>query len=69
MHVNSIRLTRRKFLQKGVTFGIGALGFNAVSRLAVAASRDRVVVFQGVGLDSLHPYAYSGAASAASGST
>ena len=28
--------------------------------MAGAASRNRVVVFQGVGLDSLHPYAYSG---------
>ena len=60
MHVNSTRLTRRQFLQKGSAFAIGAMGFTTASRLGLAASRDRVVVFQGVGLDSLHPYAYSG---------
>ena len=60
MHVNYTRLTRRQFLQTGATLGIGALGATAVSKFALAASRDRVVVFQGVGLDSLHPYAYSG---------
>jgi peptide/nickel transport system substrate-binding protein len=27
---------------------------------ALAASKERVVIYQGVGLDSLHPYAYSG---------
>ncbi len=32
-----------------------ALGANAL-----AASKERVVIYQGVGLDSLHPYGYSG---------
>ena len=27
---------------------------------AWAASRDRIVIYQGVSLDSLHPYGYSG---------
>jgi hypothetical protein len=32
----------------------------AFLRKGWAASKERVVIFQGVGLDSLHPYAYSG---------
>jgi len=51
-------IDRREFLQRlGVGLAACALPLPAK---ASAASRDRVVVFQGVGLDSLHPYAYSG---------
>src|SRR5262245_1242591 len=50
-------MNRRQFLKRGAAFGLGAA---IAPSLARAASRDRVVVFQGVGIDSLHPYAYSG---------
>ncbi|HWP60912.1 MAG TPA: ABC transporter substrate-binding protein [Candidatus Acidoferrales bacterium] len=53
-------MDRRQFLRRGAALGLGAVVGASVARVARAASRDRVVVFQGVGLDSLHPYAYSG---------
>jgi peptide/nickel transport system substrate-binding protein len=39
---------------------MGGLLVPYFGRIGWAASQDRVVVYQGVGLDSLHPYAYSG---------
>jgi len=61
MAVSNPRLTRRQFLKTSAAAATLA-GWNlaATNRFAAAASRERVVVFQGVGLDSLHPYAYSG---------
>jgi peptide/nickel transport system substrate-binding protein len=52
-------LGRRRFI-KSSAFGLGALLASSRTRWGWAASKDRVVVYQGVGLDSLHPYAYSG---------
>ena len=40
--------------------GLGALIAPTLGRTAHAASKDRVVIYQGVSLDSLHPYGYSG---------
>ena len=59
MHSNSIDITRRSFLLKSAAVSIGVMNLTA-PRAGIAASRDRIIVFQGVGLDSLHPYAYSG---------
>jgi peptide/nickel transport system substrate-binding protein len=52
--------TRRQFLKAATAAGVTSWSLAATKRLASAASRERVVIFQGVGLDSLHPYAYSG---------
>jgi peptide/nickel transport system substrate-binding protein len=60
MRANDTKIGRREFLKDSVAFGLGGLTFATSARIALAASKDRVVVFQGVGLDSLHPYAYSG---------
>ncbi len=59
--MRSIRSTisRRAFL-KTAAAGIGSLSVSGYTSSVQAASRNRVIVFQGVGLDSLHPYAYSG---------
>src|SRR5215217_8245845 len=54
------RLNRRQFLQRGVVLGAGAWLAPPLVQRAAAASKDRMVVYQGVGLDSLHPYGYSG---------
>ena len=54
------KMNRRKFLKTGAALSLVGLTTATHPRRAFAASRDRVVVFQGVGLDSLHPYAYSG---------
>src|SRR5215470_12238058 len=51
---------RRTFLKQGATLIAGALVGPSFARTARAASKDRVVIFQGVGLDSLNPYGYSG---------
>ena len=53
-------LSRRRFLQQGASLGLGALIAPAIGGTAVAASKDRAVIYQGVSLDSLHPYGYSG---------
>src|SRR5262249_60775530 len=53
-------IDRRQFLKRGATLGMGTLILPAFLRKGWAASKDRVVIFQGVSLDSLHPYAYSG---------
>jgi peptide/nickel transport system substrate-binding protein len=53
-------LTRRQFLQQTTALTAGALAGDALLNTANAASKDRVVIYQGVGLDSLHPYGYSG---------
>jgi peptide/nickel transport system substrate-binding protein len=53
-------MDRRRFLKGTAAFGVGLSTAPLWTRQAAAASRDRAVVFQGVGLDSLHPYAYSG---------
>src|SRR4030095_6107791 len=54
------QINRRNFLRQTAALGLGALSAPLLAQHALAASKDRVVVFQGVGLDSLHPYAYSG---------
>ena len=54
------KVNRRRFIKLGAALGASALGTHLLPRSAIAASRERVVIFQGVGLDSLHPYAYSG---------
>jgi peptide/nickel transport system substrate-binding protein len=53
-------IDRREFLKQGAALSLGAVMGPSLLRTGWAASKDRVVVFQGVGLDSLHPYGYSG---------
>src|SRR4249920_499743 len=53
-------LRRRDFLRHSAALGLGSLVAPALGRSAWALSRDRVVIYQGVSLDSLHPYGYSG---------
>jgi ABC-type transport system substrate-binding protein len=60
MPPKKINPSRRQFLKRAAALGFSGVAGTLAPRLAAAASRDRVVVYQGVGLDSLHPYAYSG---------
>jgi len=60
MGANPTNTSRRRFLQRSATLGLGAMFAPVIERTALAASKDRVVIYQGVGLDSLHPYGYSG---------
>ena len=60
MGANDSRLDRRQFLKSAAALGLTGLTLAARTGTAFSASKNRVVVFQGVGLDSLHPYAYSG---------
>jgi len=60
MGANDSQLNRRQFLKSAAALGLAGLTVAARTGTAFAASKNRVVVFQGVGLDSLHPYAYSG---------
>jgi peptide/nickel transport system substrate-binding protein len=53
-------INRRRFLQQSAALSAGALLAPSLTRTARAASRERVVIYQGVSLDSLHPYGYSG---------
>ena len=60
MRRKRIGINRRQFLRQGAALGLGSLITPALLAQGWAASKERVVIFQGVGLDSLHPYAYSG---------
>ena len=60
MGTKGMNISRRRFLQQSTTLGLGALIGPTLGRTALAASKDRVVIYQGVSLDSLHPYGYSG---------
>jgi peptide/nickel transport system substrate-binding protein len=60
MRSENVNRSRRQFLKGAAMVGMSGLAGVRPQRKASAASRDRVVVYQGVGLDSLHPYAYSG---------
>jgi peptide/nickel transport system substrate-binding protein len=53
-------MSRRQFLQQSAALSAGAVLAPSLARTARGASRDRVVIYQGVSLDSLHPYGYSG---------
>ena len=54
-------ISRRVFLRHSARLGLSALVAPCLVRMGWAATKDRVIVLQGVGLDSLHPYAYSAA--------
>ena len=60
MRGRCVIMDRRRFLRQSATLGLGALLSPSNTRTAWAASGDRVVIYQGVSLDSLHPYGYSG---------
>jgi len=53
-------LDRRQFLRQSAALGLGAFFAPDLVSRVWAASRDRMVIYQGVSLDSLHPYGYSG---------
>ncbi len=52
-------MNRREFLRQGTLIGLGTLLSPPLTRLSWAASKDRITVLHGIGLDSLHPYAHS----------
>src|SRR5688572_9736802 len=60
MRKYSTAIHRRRFLQQSAALGLGILFTPALASKASAATKDRVAIYQGVGLDSLHPYGYSG---------
>ena len=53
-------IDRRRFLRQSAALGLGTLFAPALASRASAATKDRIVIYQGVSLDSLHPYGYSG---------
>ena len=61
MWTKKSRVNRRVFLRQSATLGLGALVSPCLARMGWAATKDRVIVIQAVGMDSLHPYAYSAA--------
>ncbi|MGZ8445449.1 MAG: ABC transporter substrate-binding protein, partial [Candidatus Binatia bacterium] len=60
MHRYHTALDRRQFLRQSSALGLATLFAPVLAPRAWAASRDRIVIYQGVSLDSLHPYGYSG---------
>ena len=60
MRKHGTALDRRQFLRQSAALGLATLVAPALASRARAASRDRLVIYQGVGLDSLHPYGYTG---------
>jgi len=60
MATDERNISRRRFLRQGANLGLGALIAPAVGGTGLAATKERAVIYQGVSLDSLHPYGYSG---------
>ena len=58
--MNQDKITRRRFLKRSASAALGTLTATTFARSAHGASKERVVIYQGVSLDSLHPYGYSG---------
>ncbi len=54
-------MDRRTFLKRGVGLGVGALAGSSWTQAILAASKERLTILSSIGLDSLHPYAYSSA--------
>ena len=60
MRITDTALDRRQFLRQSAALGLATLFAPTLAPRAWAASKDRIVIYQGVSLDSLHPYGYSG---------
>jgi peptide/nickel transport system substrate-binding protein len=60
MRRHGTAIDRRGFLRQSTVLGLGTLFAPAFTPRAWAATKDRIVIYQGVSLDSLHPYGYSG---------
>ena len=56
------RISRRDVLKGGAAVGLAAMVHPSLGRLAWAASRERVIVYNASGLDNLHPYDHSSGA-------
>ena len=56
------RISRRDVLKGGAAVGLAAMVHPSLGRLAWAASRERVFVYNASGLDNLHPYDHSSGA-------
>ena len=54
-------LSRRSFLKQTAGMSLGALAGAALPRYVWSASKDRLTILTSVGLDTLHPYAYTSA--------
>jgi len=59
MAKKTCRITRRDFLKRGATLGVGAMVGPYIARDAFAASRDRVTIYHSSVADSIHPYNHS----------
>lgn len=56
------RISRRDVLKGGAAVGLAAMVHPSLGRLAWAASKERVIVYNASGLDNLHPYDHSSGA-------
>ena len=52
-------INRREFLQRGALAGLGVTLAGSVAKVSYAASRERLTILSSIGIDTLHPYAYS----------
>jgi peptide/nickel transport system substrate-binding protein len=60
MRSHGTALDRRQFLRQSAALGLASLVAPTLATRTSAATKDRIVIYQGVSLDSLHPYGYSG---------
>jgi anaerobic selenocysteine-containing dehydrogenase len=51
--------SRRDFLKQGALGGLAAMFGESLLKISYAASRERITLLSSVGLDTLHPYAYT----------
>jgi peptide/nickel transport system substrate-binding protein len=59
MNLRSKEPTRRDFLKQGALGGLAALIGDSLLKVSFAATKERITLLSSVGLDTLHPYAYT----------
>ena len=59
MNADGRKTHRRDFLKQGVFLGLSAALGGSLVKASYAASRERLTILSSIGLDTLHPYAYS----------
>ncbi len=59
MRGNKSGMSRREFLKNSAALSLGALAASPLAKVSWAASKDRVTILHGIGVDSLNPYAHS----------
>ena len=59
MSLKKTGLNRRDFLKQMALASLGTLAYASIPCFTWAASKERLTILSTIGLDSIHPYAYT----------